>query len=487
MNPVAAPPIPASAKPQRRRWLRIVLVLITLLIIVPLAYFSYSTYARESAWNAAVAEAERDLTRWRLMELEEDRPKIPDAENSALHMIAVNRMSTVSVMGAPNYEQIFERLPPSARLNTQQAGLIRGELAKLPSALQEARKLKDMPRGRYSVQINDNIIMTPIADHQKSRQIAYWLQHDAYLLAHDGEPDRAIESCQAVLNAGRAMEGDPYLITYLIRRVMQLTHVEAVERVLAQGNPSERSLERSQTLLDKEIRESSLLPAMRGERAGMHHLFENFKSGKIDSKHWSSLQISVGSGAGPIGKVSTWLMEAFPTTLLNYYPGFLQHMNRAVEITKLPSHERLVRFEELQLETAKSGNPLIRSLAPAFATVNRSETASQAILRAAMAGIACERYRIKHGEFPVSLDTLVKANLLDAVPVDPFDNQPLRYRRTKVGVAIYSIGIDGVDDDGNIDNGRSQEKGVDVGFRLWNVETRRQPPLPTVVLPEVKR
>ena len=73
------------------------------------------------------------------------------------------------------------------------------------------------------------------------------------------------------------------------------------------------------------------------------------------------------------------------------------------------------------------------------------------------------------------------------IQIFPFDNQQLRYRRTKIGVDIYSIGADGQDDNANIDNARRHETGVDLGFRLWNVEMRRQPPMPFVVIPEVKK
>jgi hypothetical protein len=57
----------------------------------------------------------------------------------------------------------------------------------------------------------------------------------------------------------------------------------------------------------------------------------------------------------------------------------------------------------------------------------------------------------------------------------------MRYRHTKDGVVIYSIGPDLVDNQGHIDRERTYDKGVDIGFRLWNVESRRQPPLPPVV------
>ena len=67
---------------------------------------------------------------------------------------------------------------------------------------------------------------------------------------------------------------------------------------------------------------------------------------------------------------------------------------------------------------------------------------------------------------------------LDAVPLDPFDGQVLRYRRVEDGVVIYSISSDEIDNNGNFDRERSNQPGVDIGCRLWDVAKRRQPARP---------
>ena len=81
---------------------------------------------------------------------------------------------------------------------------------------------------------------------------------------------------------------------------------------------------------------------------------------------------------------------------------------------------------------------------------------------------------------------MVKDKLLDAIPTDPMDGQPLRYRRTDVGIVVYSIGDDDTDNQGNIYRDQHDQRWVDIalrqreidiGFRLWNVTQRRQPPM----------
>jgi hypothetical protein len=73
-----------------------------------------------------------------------------------------------------------------------------------------------------------------------------------------------------------------------------------------------------------------------------------------------------------------------------------------------------------------------------------------------------ERFRIKHGRLPTSLDELVP-EFLNAVPDDPFDGRPLRFISDERGCTVYSIGVDGIDDGGVEDSDRRES---DIAFTL---------------------
>jgi hypothetical protein len=69
--------------------------------------------------------------------------------------------------------------------------------------------------------------------------------------------------------------------------------------------------------------------------------------------------------------------------------------------------------------------------------------------RVAITAIALKRYQLRHGEYPADLSALVP-EILPAVPADPVDGKPLRYRRSADGTfVLYSIGYDGKDDGGD--------------------------------------
>jgi hypothetical protein len=74
-----------------------------------------------------------------------------------------------------------------------------------------------------------------------------------------------------------------------------------------------------------------------------------------------------------------------------------------------------------------------------------AETARQLMITA----IALKRWQLKRGSNPPNLASLVP-EFLQAVPRDPVDGQPLRYKLNPEGTfLLYSVGEDGVDNGGD--------------------------------------
>ena len=91
--------------------------------------------------------------------------------------------------------------------------------------------------------------------------------------------------------------------------------------------------------------------------------------------------------------------------------------------------------------------------------------------------LALERYRLRKGRWPTTLGELAP-DLLPAIPLDPYDGRPLRYRLTGGGVVVYSVGADETDNGGALNRQSDILPGTDVGFELWDVELRRLPAAP---------
>lgn len=84
---------------------------------------------------------------------------------------------------------------------------------------------------------------------------------------------------------------------------------------------------------------------------------------------------------------------------------------------------------------------------------------------AALTALALETQRRRDGAWPESLEALVPS-LLPAVPLDPFDGRPLRYRPPPPGSSdgarplIYSVGVDEVDEGGRLPTTKAARFGV---------------------------
>jgi hypothetical protein len=101
----------------------------------------------------------------------------------------------------------------------------------------------------------------------------------------------------------------------------------------------------------------------------------------------------------------------------------------------------------------------VLTLRVVFNKVMRAETAKQMTETA----IALKRYQLKYGKYPMDLDSLVP-EFVSAVPLDPVDGQPLRYRLNSDGTfLLYSVGDNGKDDGGDPSLG----KGVTSSSFYW--------------------
>jgi hypothetical protein len=113
--------------------------------------------------------------------------------------------------------------------------------------------------------------------------------------------------------------------------------------------------------------------------------------------------------------------------------------------------------KEMDMHLMLSGS--LRVLSAVFGNVMRVETAKQMVTTA----IALKRYQLKHGNYPLDLNSLVP-EFVPKVPLDPVDGRPLRYRRNADGTfLLYSVGENGKDDGGN----PALEQGVESSSYYW--------------------
>jgi len=154
----------------------------------------------------------------------------------------------------------------------------------------------------------------------------------------------------------------------------------------------------------------------------------------------------------------------FANDLLQY----LDMINPLIDAARRPIHECVADARKIEAEltakTAPSTAGLCMILGPAMTRIPKTIARNIAIFRTAYAGTAIQRYKLNNGTLPLRLSDLAP-EFLDAVPEDPFDGQPLRYKAFENGYVVDSIGENGADDGG--DESRVPSMGCkDICFRV---------------------
>jgi hypothetical protein len=467
-----------------------------LVSVIAFILFAYPPLRDEWRLSTAIAEADRLDPGWRWQEILARRRVVPHTENSALKVIQAYKLLPEPWDGGQPWEAFRDSsyeldLHPNFQLNSIQINGVREKFSMAPiAALAEALAVAEMPVGRYEVDTEPSPFKKGPHLVQKPQKVSELLRLHMYLREAERDLDAALLSCRAIINVGRSFGDEPDLISFSMRTGLHAQASSALQRSLAQGEPSEAALLAMQRQIAMEELEPILLRALRRHRAALHRYLDGVRSGEYPDapilkaadakrsfdKRSGSDEPNWKTGWQPADEwLERWRDE--PLGAIKAGQGaLLQYMNGWVEDAKDSVHLERLHHSALDEESQKL---------PLFVRILTGDRngrwahrylRSRAALRCTIAALAVERYRLAHGRWPGSLEQLVPAYLAE-VPADPFVNHQLRIVRKPDGVVVYSVGLDSKDDGGDV-LGTSEKRPDDIGFRLWDLDKRRQAPMP---------
>ena len=455
--------------------------------------FSGGIYAQRTVsrrLEEAIAAADRDDPNWRVNDLIAHREPVPDAENSALVLAEALALLPESWPNAPTpghpnpqpteASHAYDRMQATAdnvRLDERTAAPLIADLEEYGEAVRIARTVADHPRGRHELELGPTLIDTLLPDAQAVRGAARILAADAAMRAQGGDLDGAVDSCRALLNAGRSMGDEPFLISQLVRIAIGSVAMNSMRRVLGQGEPSEAALIRLQALVADERGQPVLLHGMRGERATLIEVIRRVGAGEVP--------ISALSDAQPTFNPRTFRAAIAPWGKLwfdNQRAVGLEWMNQAVAIARRPAVEQpaLWKTWDDQIAGVKKSRfgiytstlPLL--LMPAVSSAGSAFGRYQAELGATLILLAAERHRRKTGAWPRSIAAIDRA-ILPGPPLDPFSGEDYRTEHRDGRLFIYSIGPNHKDEHGAFEPKKWTTGGPDdVGAIGWDLDRRRR-------------
>ncbi|MBK8475296.1 MAG: hypothetical protein IPL39_03045 [Opitutaceae bacterium] len=208
----------------------------------------------------------------------------------------------------------------------------------------------------------------------------------------------------------------------------------------------------------------SLERSMRVERAFVVNTLQNVPVERIlepaatwdDPPPWWAVSFRSVPGWVQQNKISAAKSLSDRAVLLGRWgtPGFLDQLRQDGAL-RLAAGGRVTPYDVLaQVAT------------PSYDKVTDNALMAENNVALAVTVCALERYRLAHGGYPEALAEVAPA-YVDAVPRDGIDGQPLRYRRLADGVfKLYSVGLNGTDDDGAISDWKTAE-GRRIGDWCW--------------------
>jgi hypothetical protein len=353
------------------------------------------------------------------------RPQIPDDENSALVFLkafAAQEAVGFALQGGPAIENGF---PPEVGMRHSDAALqvVRASVKADAEALRLIHEAARLPHGTYPITPTPNPFDINMANLGKLRNAARLCLREASVAAHKGDGAAAADSLRAVRRLSASIGDRTLLIEALVRMAVDSVLCDGIEKTLGLCQMPAESVKMLAHELALEEGELSLVEPMRTERAaGCQFLMIQPQSPM--------------AGLNPLGALSA---AARARSGVEY----LDAMREFVEIAGRPDRERLALARELgaRIENTTPKSSVAAMLLPALSRVFEGEVIARTRLKVARTALAVEQYRLKSGAWPKTLDALVP-DVLDAIPQDPFVENPVRYDRDATGAVVSSQAAD---------------------------------------------
>ena len=352
--------------------------------------------------------------------------------------------------------------------NDEQIKLIRQWLAKNNAPLAIVTKGSKLPYcwQRYeSKDPEQNMLSVLLPDLYPSRQIAYALCWRAWLNAQSNDFNSAFQDIETCYRLGRHYKGEKtLLVEQLVGMAIKARALQTSRQILDSCKIESGALagfqQRLQTLIDgdnfkpdfsleKLCAYDEVQRCFTDSRFGPSHLYPK--------RLMEFLEFTGARNANPKHEPMTDLILT-----LTFSPDILFSPTKTETIANINALHKFFNENfsktpaqlkaegiDLDLQISRIANNIFfKFLAPSLARVNIIGFRNKIDAESTTLIIALVRYKQDTGAFPEPLDKLVEQGYIKQVPVDPFSNKPIAYRKTDNNFLLYSWGENLKDDDG---------------------------------------
>lgn len=345
-------------------------------------------------------------------------------------------------------------------------------------ALLKLRSALERPRLQFPVRYGAgfaNLSFRHVASMKSTMQN---LSASMLLELRDGQMDEAWLDLIAAVSIPVRWVDEPMLMSELVRAAIVAMASATTWEALQHPGWSEAQLAELQLRWESLPGNGAPVSAMSMERAMLGVEFELYRAdpGRIRDL---SVSFGVAASAGNVwddltevgqkvvenpGDGLQLFMQLFPRRWAwgpwnSYYDEMWALDLAGGNLRAARDWERGVPFVEVQLQLQRAQRELgetppqylvsATGLAGVYDKFLEKQALAETQRRIVVTAIALRRHQLANGSWPATLDELVP-RFLKAVPLDPMDGKPLRYRQVPGDAPLlYSVGTDGADAQGD--------------------------------------
>jgi hypothetical protein len=324
-----------------------------------------------------------------------------------------------------------------------------------------------------------------IPDLKNYKELARLLCWRAYQEAQKGKSEKAFNDLMTAYDFGRhiRMASGSVLVEQLAGFGIESMACQCLRDVLSDDSVDTAVLASIQqkftTILEHEdftldLRSERLLlydeiqRCYTYSRFGKEHLYLQRLSILGNNIEWERVFTLKGVKAG------LWVLFAHPNRV-----DSIKSANRVYDLydklmvmTPAASRNKVAELEQ-QAEKIYKENIIIGLLVPTLRHVYDYSWEVKVHSDATNIILGLLRYKQEKKGYPAGLELLVEAGFLKEIPMDPYSNKSLVYRKTDDGFTLYSVGLNFVDDGGvrgKDRKGKPTDWGQDGDFVFWPVQ-----------------
>jgi len=428
----------APAQPKKKKWKKIILITIGVVVILIIGLLSLPRLLNLFA---------KDIAPINDFDLQLQKVSVANNDNAYFDL---TKLSGVIYEPKDKSQTILDMVAGKNWDSQVAEDIVSKNSQAFAYFAEAARKPKyQNPESADPANITPNMVLTPMSSW---RQMARLSAIRAIYLAKQGKDKEALDEALNSVSIGQKIQdSQATLFEYLVAIAIKGVGLETVQKIIPSSKLTSAELKQYVQGLDRFYKnENGLITTFKGEYHVQSWIIDSIVSGDTEA-----LKSVVGEEESQNPEIAKKIKDNYyfqpnKTKLLfaEYARANIKSANQSCGEIKATEVKPLAPTNPAKLYTEENaiGKILHDVVAASLTSVSTKKCQEDLLVGATQAMIAIKAFKNDTNNYPASLNELVP-NYLSSVPQDPFDGKSLRYSATKK--VLYSVGEDLKDSGGS--------------------------------------